>query len=890
MSTSISIFRNLEIFSFAKPSISAPSLFLVFLLVTIAASQETKQQSITDSTTPITTAVEAKTVAGQGHSYHGEVFNDGPRQAAYLMDGLPKINFPATTSDPLAQQFINQGVAQLHGFWYYEAERSFRQAAKLDPACAIAYWGMAMANVENLKRARAFIAQAVQRKASISRREQMYIEAYEVFCSEMDSENKKIPNKTRAKKYTEAIEEIVLQFPDDIEAKSFLVMQLWANERNELPIVGHVAVNALLEQIFQKDPMHPSHHYRIHLWDNKKANQALASAALCGPCSPGIAHMWHMPGHIYSKLHRYHDACWQQEASARVDHAHMIRDRVMPDQIHNFAHNNEWLIRNMIKVGRVHDAVSLAKNMIELPRHTKYNSMKKSGSSKYGRERLLQTLYAYHLWDKIIELSGSAYLPDMANDEEQHLQWSRYTGVAQALGQGAEAAQPIVNDLNQRLERIKQDLAELDSAEKAAEVAKSKVQEVDSKAKVETQVAPAESAKPEDLPPVSNGSADVSEATKVESSPADPQDPATPAAPTAQESSTSQNISTNDASTIANPVSGKCEAAPDAAERKAEEQNDKQKLQDQRKKLDDSHKKIIKALNSVKAAQCAAQHRWFEALELASQGEELDFLACEWQLAAGNYDKAIEAARKKVKDLPGELLPLALVSWLEYQHAGVDAAKESFQLVRALSSQADIETPPLRRMGHLASALGFNKDWRIPCEPASDIGHRPELDALGPYRWHPYHLPEFIIKDVLGNDVNSCNFNRPTLMIFYLGFGCLHCVEQLNAFSPRAQEILNQGIDLLAVSIDTPEQMADAIKNYDKPIDIPLHTDPQMQAFKAMRCFDDFENQPLHGLFLVKPSLDSKPPQVLWQDIGFEPFVDIDFLLQESRRLLQLAN
>ncbi len=118
-----------------------------------------------------------------------------------------------------------------------------------------------------------------------------------------------------------------------------------------------------------------------------------------------------MPGHTYSKLHRYQDAVWQQEASARVDHAHMMRDRVMPDQIHNFAHNNEWLIRNLVKIGRVDDAIHLAKNMLELPRHPKFNTLKK-GSTKFGRERLLLVLSAYRLWDLMIEflslgLSGS---------------------------------------------------------------------------------------------------------------------------------------------------------------------------------------------------------------------------------------------------------------------------------------------------------------------------------------------------------------------------------------------------------------------------------------------------------------------------------------------------
>src|SRR5688500_8409273 len=75
-----------------------------------------------------------------GHSYHGETFNEGPRQSAVLLEGMGNISFPVTTANEDAQRFISQGVAQLHGFWYYESERSFRQAAALDPECAMAYW------------------------------------------------------------------------------------------------------------------------------------------------------------------------------------------------------------------------------------------------------------------------------------------------------------------------------------------------------------------------------------------------------------------------------------------------------------------------------------------------------------------------------------------------------------------------------------------------------------------------------------------------------------------------------------------------------------------------------------------------------------------------------
>ena len=104
-----------------------------------------------------------------------------------------------------------------------------------------------------------------------------------------------------------------------------------------------------------------------------------------------------MPGHTFSNLQRYADAAWQQEASARVDHAYMIASRVLPDQIHNFAHNNDWLVKNLGYVGRVHDGVDLAKNMIELPRLGS-----KSGQSyKLGRERLIETLRSFEMWDEL---------------------------------------------------------------------------------------------------------------------------------------------------------------------------------------------------------------------------------------------------------------------------------------------------------------------------------------------------------------------------------------------------------------------------------------------------------------------------------------------------------
>jgi tetratricopeptide (TPR) repeat protein len=242
-----------------------------------------------------------------GHSYHGEAFNDGPRQKAYLMEGTGRIDFPVTTKSEEAQRFINQGVGQLHGFWYFEAERSFRQAAALDPDCAMAYWGMAMANTNNAKRAKEFLAEAVERKAGVTAREAKYIDALDAWHKADDKKKKE-----RAEAYVKALERLIYDHPEDIEAKAFLGLQLWQNRGSGIPITSHLAVEALLKDVLDVEPLHPCHHYLIHLWDHEKPERALDSSAKGGPAAPAIAHMWHMPGHIYSRLKRYHDAAWQQ--------------------------------------------------------------------------------------------------------------------------------------------------------------------------------------------------------------------------------------------------------------------------------------------------------------------------------------------------------------------------------------------------------------------------------------------------------------------------------------------------------------------------------------------------------------------------------------------------
>ncbi len=754
-------------------------------------------------TTPERLLAQSDDIAA-GHSAHGEVFNEGPRQAAYLMDGLGNIDFPTSTHNELAQRFIAQGIAQLHGFWYYEAERSFRQAAVHDPDCAMCYWGMAMANVENRGRARDFIAQAVLRQESASRREQLYITAFEKFCRDSDSNKKKIDKKQRAQTYTQDLETLVEEFPEDIEARAFLALQLWQNERADLPIVSRVAIDAVLQDVFDANPMHPAHHYRIHLWDKHKPKRALASAALCGPSLPAIAHMWHMPGHTYSGLHRYQDAVWQQEASARVDHAHMMRDRVLPDQIHNFAHNNEWLIRNLIKVGRVNDALALAQNMLSLPRHPKLNTLTKSGSTKYGRERLLLTLTTYRLWPELIELSQSHVL-ETTDDKKLQFEHARYLGIAYALtGRCAEAATELA--------KLQAESTHLATAHAQLETSQER-----------------------------------------------------PPAPI--------NISI-DAQTLADASKLNNQKQEEYTKKSAE-------LKQQRATID-------KAMVSVRAAQSAAKQDWAAALALWNDSDlSDDLLRAEWLAANGQFDEALKLVDKKIASDPNEVPSAAVKTWLLYQHSGSQDARAAFELTRQLACLADLDTPLLARLQPLAAELDIPSAprWSAQYVAASDIGQRPSLDSLGPFRWQPYLAPEFLVQSPQRTDVRLKHFaGQPTIVIFYLGSGCLHCVEQLHAFSPRAAQFQQAGIQMMAISSEDVESLVEGLDAYgSEPLRIPIHSDPKLAAFKAYRCFDDFEQQPLHGTFL----LDSRG-RVLWQDIGYEPFMDVDFVFHESQRLLRL--
>ena len=764
-----------------------------------------------------------------GHSQHGEAFNEGPRQAAVLIPGCGKVNFPVTTKKPEAQQFFNQGVGQLHGFWYYEAERTFRQVATLDKECAMAFWGMAMANVNNEKRAREFTKKAVALKAKANAHEKLWITTLENFYRE--DKNDKRDKKQRSLDYIRDLETIVQEHPGDVEAKAFLVWKIWQSN-GEAPITSNQAVDALMDQIFAANPQHPAHHYRIHLWDGSKPARALKSAAQNGQVAPGIAHMWHMPGHTFSKLKRFDDAAWQQEASTRVDHAHMIKNWILPDQIHNYAHNEEWLVRTFNELGRAKDGLGLARSQIRIPQHPAFNTLDKEGdTASYGRTRLIDTLILWELWDDLLKETDSPLIGPVTQPGHEAKRL-RARGLAFFHKGDAKSLASTIAALTEIEVKAKaKEAADKVAADKAAadKVAADKV----AANKVAADKVAADKA-----------TADKATAAKV-------------AVDKAKD-------------TAAKTVAPKQDYAKPVATASKGREGEKKKYPATAALTD------LRALQAVLTKDKSAGDLLTKATEMPKP------LLASFYLKLGDKKKAEDL----VKNYPQDLAGLAAKTEMQQALGKTEEAKKTFEQVRKLAFAMDSRLPVKHRLDALAKTYGITGEWRAPAPKREDSGVRPSLETLGPMYWHPPAAPKWEALTLEGKTVTNAQFaGKPHVLIFYLGAACSHCMTQVNAFAKAAPDYEKAGIALAAVTLE-PLSLAGRITEQmstKKLPPFPIFCDPSQAMFKTFRAYDDFEAEPLHAALLV----DAKG-RLRWLDISWQPFSDTAFLLKEAQRLLKL--
>jgi tetratricopeptide (TPR) repeat protein len=244
---------------------------------------------------------------------------------------LGKLSFP-TSCDPKLQAEFERGVAMIHSYWFLIARRTFEGVLRQDPACAMAYWGIALDLLNNSlavvpPRADAEAAWAALEKAreigAKSQRERDWIEALSAYYRDHD----KIPVNARLVAYNNAMEQLTQRYPDDYEAQVFYALTLQASASPaDTTYANQIKSAAILEKLYDQNPQHPGvTHFLIHAYDyHPLAEKGIPAARRYAGIAPAVPHARHMPSHIYSMV-----GLWEESIASNASAI-----EIQPDYYH----------------------------------------------------------------------------------------------------------------------------------------------------------------------------------------------------------------------------------------------------------------------------------------------------------------------------------------------------------------------------------------------------------------------------------------------------------------------------------------------------------------------------------------------------------------------------
>jgi hypothetical protein len=237
-----------------------------------------------------------------------------------------------TSCSPAAQQQFDLALAMLHSFFYPETEKAFRSAAEQDPACAMAYWGIAVSQRPNplvapfppqlLKQGWEAIQKARTAK-SASKRERDWIEALATFFQDYET----VDQRARGARYETAMARLHTVYPNDSEATIFYALSLLESvDLTDKTYSKQLKAAGLLERLQKAQPDHPGiPHYLIHSYDYAPiAAKGLPAARRYASLAPSAPHALHMPSHTFSTLGMWQDAIRTNLAADAANRAYAI--------------------------------------------------------------------------------------------------------------------------------------------------------------------------------------------------------------------------------------------------------------------------------------------------------------------------------------------------------------------------------------------------------------------------------------------------------------------------------------------------------------------------------------------------------------------------------------
>lgn len=393
--------------------------------------------------------------------------DDGPSLPAKILPGQGRVHFPITTSSEAAQAFFDQGVAQMHSFWTWESERSFRQAAALDPESPMPWFGVAMvaagdfrprfqletyldAQLPNKQWPARSVAAALKARqlASVPGKatelEKMYIDAV--------SARRDASLDSPEEAYTEKLRALLRRYPNEVEARAYLALHLMRGYvlPEKTPRSSTMEAVAILRQLINDAPGHPGvHHYVIHGFEGSTfAREAFPSCEKYVELAPNIPHAQHMPGHIYSQTGRWRDAVNAFEAAAANERYWLKEDATGSTGHHG--HNVHYLATAYSFLGEYDKAMNAARELLGYQESPKEVSTVDGPRIAYrqGWFAMLRSIVQAERWQDLAQLP--------VYDRPRQQAWRHWAqGAAAAMKGDAGTARAEMRDFEASVEALK---------------------------------------------------------------------------------------------------------------------------------------------------------------------------------------------------------------------------------------------------------------------------------------------------------------------------------------------------------------------------------------------------------------------------------------------------
>jgi tetratricopeptide (TPR) repeat protein len=309
---------------------------------------------------------------------------------APLFENLGSHSYPVTTANPLAQAYFNQGLRWAWAFNHAEAQRAFQTAQKLDPTCAMCFWGEAYVLGPNINAgmgpeaaAKAAEAAAKARRVAdhVSSREKDLIDALAKRYSADSSADQSALNQS----YAAAMAKVVERNPQDDEiatlyADALMNLMPWDYwlDGGATPKPDTIKLVASLERVLARNPDHVGAiHLYIHAVEASMAPEtAEPFADRLAALMPGAGHIVHMPSHIYHQVGRWMDSLEINRRAVAADEAYFERVGVRPESTPGvytdgyYPHNLHFLMTSAQMAGDVEAIAEAAKKLDSLVSNT----------------------------------------------------------------------------------------------------------------------------------------------------------------------------------------------------------------------------------------------------------------------------------------------------------------------------------------------------------------------------------------------------------------------------------------------------------------------------------------------------------------------------------------